>query len=320
MRLAPRPHPLRRAAWGGALAVLALGALLALRPQALQASIAGADAAAAALFLPQVREMQPLNLLSRDDWQFLGAAALAPLALALAWPRWARSGHLAPVAAILVPAFLLCVVASLRHLRFSLDLAAPASLLAAGLPGLALEARAPFLARMGGAIAAVLGTAGLPVLLALLPAAPEGTAREPAATASPAAGCALESVVAALREGAAAPPSGAPPPVLMASDINLGPELAWRTGYRVVGAPYHRGGAAILDTQVLFGATEDSAAREVAERRQVSLLLLCPGPEGREPTPGTLAARLREGAPPAWLAPLPLPDLPPGVLLFARRS
>jgi hypothetical protein len=105
----------------------------------------------------------------------------------------------------------------------------------------------------------------------------------------------------------------------MVSNTNLGPELAWRTGYRLVGAPYHRGGAAILDTQALFGATNDALAREVAERRQVALLLLCPALPGASLVPGSLAARLREGTPPDWLVPLPLAGLPPEALLFARR-
>jgi hypothetical protein len=309
--------PLRRAIAGTTLAGLALGLLLLLWPQALRGSLAGADAAALAEFLPRVQEMQPLDLRSLAGWQtvilVLGPVILAPLALVFAWRGWRRQGQLA-AAPILGLTFLACLIATLLHRRFGSDLAAPGCLLAAGLPVLALRARLSVPARTAVALAALLGTLGMASIAFW--AAPSGIDEQETAANAASNACASPSLVDALNRDRPGQAEGAPDPILFSNNINIGPELAWRTPYRLVGSPYHRGGAAFVDTLVFFSATEDAAALAVAERRRVALVLLCPTGAF---APDSFAARLQAGELPGWLVPVPVPGLPSGVLLFTRR-
>jgi hypothetical protein len=102
----------------------------------------------------------------------------------------------------------------------------------------------------------------------------------------------------------------------LASDVFEGPELAWRTPYRLVATPHHRAGAAIEDTLGFFAATYAAAARAIAARRDVTLVLACVAlGEGAIPA-GSLAARLRDGTPPPWLAPVALPEALAGFRLL----
>ncbi len=317
-----RPGAVRRLVAGAVLGAGALGILLLLYPRALQASIAGADADAVAQFLPAVKEMQALGLgdaAARWNALFmLGPAPAGLSALVLAWPAWRRAGRSA-LPAMLGLVLLATAVATWRHQRFGADLAAPAALLAAGLPVLALAAPWPALPR----VVAALGALGLAAGLPLLGGARLGAAATAAAEADPDAGrCGDPAIIAALARFRPAPERwSAEDPVLVANDTNAGPELAWRSGFRPVAGPYHRGGAAMADTYTVFGATEDGAARAVLARRGATWLLLCPGtPEPGQPRgPGTLAERLAQGAVPGWLDPVAVPDLPAGARLFRLR-
>lgn len=174
------------------------------------------------------------------------------------------------------------------------------------------------LAGLAMAMAAAFGMPFLGLLGASARAQAEGGAPTPAIFEECGA-AALE----ALDRRASSPEAnrGADAPVLFSNSINLGPELAWRTPFRVVGAPYRRGGEAIADTVAFFAAADDAAARAVAARRQASMVLLCaPRPGEEEAVAGaSLLGRLRRGEAPEWLAPVPLPGAPAGVLLFAVR-
>jgi hypothetical protein len=90
-----------------------------------------------------------------------------------------------------------------------------------------------------------------------------------------------------------------------------GPELLYRTRHRVVGTPYHRNGAGILDTHDFFAARDAEVARRIAARRGIELVLLCPSGSERlfhtREGEVTLLDRLATGAAPAWLRPLALP-------------
>jgi hypothetical protein len=102
----------------------------------------------------------------------------------------------------------------------------------------------------------------------------------------------------------------------MASDIFIGPEIAWRAPYRTVTGPYHRGGGAFADTLAVFEASDPVAARAVLHRRQVSLLLFCAAAPEIAVPPGSLAALIRDGQAPAWLRPVPLPEALSGFRLL----
>ncbi|MCZ6587369.1 MAG: hypothetical protein O7B24_05425 [Alphaproteobacteria bacterium] len=98
---------------------------------------------------------------------------------------------------------------------------------------------------------------------------------------------------------------------LLFTDLIPGPALVWTTPYNVVGAPY--GNAQSLnDTFGFFGAGDDVIPREIVSRRNVDLVLVCRGSEERryhdKPGIDSMFARLSDGAAPAWLEPVRLPD------------
>jgi hypothetical protein len=96
-----------------------------------------------------------------------------------------------------------------------------------------------------------------------------------------------------------------PAPILMAANLYIGSEIAWRTPYRSVAAPHHRGGGAIADTVTLLDAPGLDAARAVLARRGAALLLTC----------GIVPAI--QGDLPAWLTPIALPQSLAAFGLFA---
>ncbi|MDP6706997.1 MAG: hypothetical protein QF893_11690 [Alphaproteobacteria bacterium] len=103
-----------------------------------------------------------------------------------------------------------------------------------------------------------------------------------------------------------------------------GPELLYRTHHSVVATPDHANAEGIADTLAFFAAADPEAARTVAAKRGIELLLLCPAErESRQylrEGEASLLARLIAGAPPPWLAPMPLPGtLGDDYLLFEVR-
>lgn len=309
-----------RIAGAGVAALLALGTLLLLFPDALGGSLSAGDAVANDLFHPTVEEMQPLPPFGPGSWKLLpmniGGPVLAGiLALALAAPAWRRDGRW-PAGLALGLALVAALVAALAARRFALDLAAPAAIASAGLSGLILHGARPAAAaaRAGLAALALFATLGLPFIGLVGEKPPASTAFADAALE---AGCdptAMTRWLAVARPGVSA---ATPDPVLLAADIYLGPELAWRTPYRAVAGPYHRGGAAIGDTVAVLEARDEATARGVLARRQATLLLVCrAAPEVQVPD-GSLAAALVADRPPAWLVPVPLPPGLAGYRLYA---
>jgi hypothetical protein len=293
---------------GGSLALL-----LWAFPGLPSASMADAGPVATTLFLPGVNEMQPLGFASaeaaRRSLGFLGAEAfLAPIVLLLSLAPWLR-GRRAVLAAPLMLLLAANAWAAAQHLRFSADLAVPASLLAAGLPAVLarLMARAPFVALVLLRTSLIAIVPLFPILLAVaLPPADNAAASRRSNEVCGTPGLA--------RLLAAEGPARGGRPILFADDINVGPALAWGGGVRVVGGPYHRGDSAFADTRDLVTAPDAAAAQALLLRRQASLLLIC--------RPETVRgegfrARLAAGEVPPWLEPVPLPGDPaPRALLF----
>jgi hypothetical protein len=84
-----------------------------------------------------------------------------------------------------------------------------------------------------------------------------------------------------------------------------------RTHHRVVGTPYHRNGEGILDTIDLLSTTDMTAAKAIVRRRNVGLLLVCPGDSEADNYRGdgnmpSVMDRLTQNDPPNWLRPVPL--------------
>jgi hypothetical protein len=276
--------------------------LLSQWPDMLLGSLGGADAGAMALLLPNVQEMQPLRFGTRaqisDALMALGLVPLAALALLLGmeYGGWVRSGRWR-AALIVGLALLVSTAAALMAVRFALDLAAPAAIGAAGLlilTGRLLQGAARYV--IGGIFALLLFA--LPLGAGLLVAGDPPVA--------PAQGC----PVAPLARFLAADPPAPAASVMFADNPNIGPELAWRTPYRQVAAPYHRGGAALLDLRRVFAATDDAEAAAALARRQVRLVLVCrDAPNLGSPWPAaSLRRRLLAGEVPDGWSTVPLPS------------
>lgn len=302
----------RRLAAAAALSATAAAVLLAWRPDALSASFAGADEEAARLLLPRVAELRsvrldPLGLLS-DVLLSHVTTVLALIALAVGWPRWRAEGRLAVA---LPPALclLLCLPFALRHLRFGVDLAGPAALLAGGLPAIIVRETWPFWRRAVLAAIAALGPPGGTMAgAAIVPLEPSEIARR----------CNGDAAVSALAPLAPVRPAdAASAPIVLTNQVDLGPEIVWRTGLRAVAAPYHRGGVSLADALAVFAASDPAEAKAILERRQVSVLLDC---HLAPAASGSFGASLRDGHVPKWLVEQPTAEDTPFRAYLVRRD
>lgn len=262
----------------------------------------------AMVFLDDILEMSPIWPVDRGTAdQFFGMIgnALAALpVIPVCLHAWRREERFAP-ALFLSVSYLVALFGALEHQRLAVFLSAFGALLGCGLfawicdlaEGRMQATRT--VARLFAAMVVVFG--GQFWLLA------------PSDEAPPKAGvCDPKPVAAWLNEaqpGIATPePIGADrrTPIIMTESINYPPELAYRTGYRFVGGPYHRGVQDVADMYDLALSTDDTAARAMVEKRQADYLLICvtevPKVIG-ESASNSLYHRLLRGESPAWLRP-----------------
>jgi len=298
-----------RLALGAALGGGALALLLALYPGTMDSALTSAS------WLPDILEMQPVPVTDpRRLGETLGLVGIVPAALlgllALPWDR-ARSARVAH-AAMLVTVFAATLVAALAHRRFGAMLIIPGAVAAAGLTGtLARLPGTPLLRLPAMLLSVALLAPG--VFAALLP----GQDSAPDA-AGGSASCAPEVLAAPL--SAAILASGVRPEeaIVLSSDFNHGPAIAWQSRLRFVAAPYHRGDAAVADANGFFRAPDPAMAEAIAARRRAGFVLLC---QGDFETGAPFAALLRFGPLPGWLEPVPLAlDRGPAPRLWRRRG
>ncbi|MBW8268566.1 hypothetical protein [Caldovatus aquaticus] len=305
-------HRTWRLAAGLGLGGASLAILLALYPGALSASVSEADAVFVAL-LPAINEMMPLAPTREGGLHDLlfwaGGAVAALLVLPAVLALWARDERRWPAGAVLALPFVATCAAALMHRRFAVDLAATSSVAGAGLVWFAERCRGPVRRRIAGWLAIALAV-GTPYLALALPRPPQGDAAGLHGSAS----AALARWLATEGPAGGAPIPDANGPIILTDDLSITPKLAYRTPYRYVGAPYHRGGAAVADTIAMFGAQDEAAARAVLDRRGIAYILVSlptrPDSILGPLHPESLGARLRRpGAAdaPAWLRPLALP-------------
>ena len=180
-----------------------------------------------------------------------------------------------------------------------------------------LEQSSPGLRAALARVGIILVFAGTFTVLGRL-AAPETSAAavrvEPAASS---ADCDL----AQLGRYLADPSNGWRPRQKILALIFFGPELQYRTPHSVVATPNHRNAVAILDTIGFFSATDAATAREIAARRQIDLVLVCPDqPEEQlyiNDDKTTLYDNLIDGKYPTWLKRVELPaSVNAGHMLF----
>ncbi|MGG5818934.1 hypothetical protein [Falsiroseomonas sp. HW251] len=301
----PPMRPPARAAAGGALAALGAGTLLLAWPQLIAGATASADGAYGAAFVAAVQEMQPLRFDSVAAWRdaLLLAGGVIPATLALLLGlllgREALGPHYRAPMLVVALAMLGCLAATISARRFALDLAAPVAIAASGLVPMVVQLASPYgpLARVPALVASTALAIFLPSFggsgqaVAIRDCDPVAVARWLATGVPPVHG-------KAAWDG----------PVILADDLNVGPALAYFSGLRVVGAPYHQAGAALRDLHLAFGADE-GVTREIVARRQVSLVLVCTAEMAeRDPGGRDLRTRLIAGDVPAWLEPVAIPE------------
>lgn len=297
----------RRLAITAAAGAAAFALLILLFPGALKGPLGSADAATMLHLFPVIAENRPLPPFA--DGSVLEAATVAggtalggALALAIAFPGWRRDGRW-PAGLMLATVLLTGIVATFGARRFALDLAPPAAIAAAGLLGAVLGASWPRMVAARAALGGMLFLGMLAVPFASLVSS-DSRSNEQAIDA----GCPWTDMVAWLAAERPGVSPDQPAPILLAGDLFIGSEIAWRTPYRSVAAPHHRGGDAIADTVAVLRATPPDAARDILERRGVSLLLTCAATPVISIAEGSLAAALRDGNMPDWLRAVPLPE------------
>ncbi len=101
-------------------------------------------------------------------------------------------------------------------------------------------------------------------------------------------------------------------PRIILAAIPYGPELLYRTRHKVVGTPYHRNAAGIVDVYRAFASAGHRESRRVVQRRRVDLILLCPNQGDMDvyhlnKGDDAFYLQLIDGRVPPWLRPVELP-------------
>ncbi len=99
---------------------------------------------------------------------------------------------------------------------------------------------------------------------------------------------------------------------IIATHIDYGPELLYRTDHSIIAGPYHRNAKGILSVYRIFSAGDEAQSKALIDTRRVDFLLLCTSSKERffyanQAAEMTFYAWLLENRYPAWLRPVPLP-------------
>jgi hypothetical protein len=258
---------------GGALAA----AWLAAFPVLLRGTYGLLPPDVAHAFLDGISEMRPLRS-AGEVVECLALAALATAVLAVMGVR-----RRSPVLLYAAGCGALLLLGGTQHVRFA---AYPAAFGAALLP-VALTA-------MGASQWRV----GVLALAVLVPQA--GALVSPSTAASLGANtCTMKGVPALL-----APYAGQ----VVLADVDITPELLWRTGVQTVGSLYHRNPAAFMRLRAAWISAPGQSMPQAVAATGARLLLVCPGAPLANfitgaPSP-TLAGALNQGLVPPWLHPV----------------
>ena len=114
-------------------------------------------------------------------------------------------------------------------------------------------------------------------------------------------------------------------PRTIATHLDYGPEILYRTPHRVLGTPYHRNSEGILAGFGILGGTDLAQVRGLIQTRGVDLILVCPlhswiygtksaGVEARL----SLHDLLLVGNEPDWLERVPVPEEVAGAFRLFR--
>lgn len=266
----------------------------------------------AMVFLNDILEMSAIWPTNRDTTnQFFGmignALAALPI-IPICLYAWRQHEKFAPTL-ILSIAYLIALLGALQHQRLAIFLSAFGAILGCGLFSLICnlaENRLPatqLATRLFGALLVVFG--GQLWLLAPAEKIPLKSVCDPKPIAewlnSTRPGISPRDTVSTIRQT----------PIISTESINYTPELAYRTPYRFIGGPYHRGVNDVADMYKLVLSTNDDDAKSMLIKRQIDYLLICitevPKVIG-ESAQNSLYHRLLRQDVPNWLQPLKMSE------------
>lgn len=302
----------RRVVVAGIVALLSGCALAWLFPHFYLGPMGNVGDQGTKLLLDDVMEMSPLWPVNHASTnQFFGmignSLAALPVIPYCLW-RWRRQPAFA-AAVLLSFSYLIALLGALLHQRLAVPLSAYGAILGCGLFAmlcdLVVSPRSLTLTATR-ILACTIVVFGGQVWL-LLPSAADNTSAPKAAVCEPKP---VADWLNANHPGiVTADPMGAErhTPIILTESINYPPELAYRTPYRFVGGPYHRGIDDIADMTDAAMGTDDATVHSIVTRRQADFVLICvtevPKAIG-ESAPTSLYHLLLKGAPPAWLQPV----------------
>jgi hypothetical protein len=288
-RLLHTPRP--RAVAGGAVALAAAAAWLAMFPAVMGGAEGVLDSVQANAFAG-IAEMQPVATLDQAVLYLLGGAFAVLVALILAAQRCSLLWLYAATGLGLL------LLEAAAHKRFS---AYPAAAGAAAMPvalsliTAGLAARPP-LCGIAARLGVLLGVLAAPLLASALGGKATATAGAPAGQ------CDLQ---------AAAPMLAPFPGTIVLADVNDSPELLYRTPVLTIGSLYHRDPAGYLRLRAAWRSTLADAVPPEVQATGATLVLFCRHAPRNAMLTGaphdTLWDRLASNHPPAWLHPLPAP-------------
>jgi hypothetical protein len=203
---------------------------------------------------------------------------------------------------------------SLRHVRFAPFAEAMAVVPLAHLIG-AARGRLSWIASQTWRDAArglvslvlIIGISGAGLVLGFRPSLGTGASAFGAAGAG-AGECDIAAIAAFLNR----PEPFGDRPRIIATHVDFGPELLYRTEHAVVGTPYHRNGRGIRDIYRIFSASDSAESKRLLDARGIELVLLCPSPSEEvfydlTSERSTFYSRLRNAQAPDWMRPIRLP-------------
>ena len=322
-RLSRAPSRLRtRLSLSLVAAAIGGAAMYGVYPKFFGGGMVDVDPEVARVFLGKIKELKPIVPVDLKTFGFflfwLGSAAICiPFSTAQAWLK--RHADAGPAWAFFALALGLFFALSLRHVRF-----APFAGLLAVVPltclVVALRQRLGDIvsrswrdaSRSLATVALIFGISGVGLWLGLRPAPEDGANSAESLFAAATAGS-EECEIAQIAEFLERPRPFGDRARIIATHVDWGPELLYRTQHAVLAAPYHRNAPGILDVYRMFSAVDPAASKAIVDARGIELALLCPSPRERlfyvgEAEGVTLYQRLLEGRPPPWLAPVALPD------------
>jgi hypothetical protein len=109
-------------------------------------------------------------------------------------------------------------------------------------------------------------------------------------------------------------------PKTIATDVDFGPEILYRTSHRVIATPYHRNGDGIIFMNELMKAQTDNEVYQLLCQRKVDLILLCRQTRESAFDDDSLYGRLQSGQYPECIVPIKLPVTLQGDWLLYKVS